>query len=157
MSQNCNRINNFFRRNVFCILILIEGEKGNRNLKKKIIQEIFTNETDYVFHERWQLTSLQNSKNIWAQVNRTMCKCKNTTRDKTSLTTRWNGWKSTNLQNWETGLQHYVQRCVSVSVLVVVCQKEQFTWSRTVNLWMKASARTKTLVWSWTQTLENTW
>lgn len=75
MSQNCNRINNFFRRNVFCILILIEGEKGNRNWKK-IMQEIFTNETNYVFHERWQLTSLQNSKNIWAQVNRTMCKWK---------------------------------------------------------------------------------
>lgn len=155
MSQNCNRINNFFRRNVFCILILIEGEKGNRNLKKNNAGNL--HKWDRLCIERWQLTSLQNSKNICAQVNRTMCKCKNTTRDKTSLTTRWNGWKSTNLQNWETGLQHYVQRCVSVSVLVVVCQKEQFTWSRTVNLWMKASARTKTLVWSWTQTLENTW
>lgn len=32
----------------FVFVILIEG---NRNLKK-IMQEIFTNETDYVFHER---------------------------------------------------------------------------------------------------------
>lgn len=74
MSQNCKLINHFFRRNVFCILILIEGEKGNRNFKK-LMQEVLTSETDYVFHERWQLTSLQNSKNIWAQVNRNMCKC----------------------------------------------------------------------------------
>lgn len=156
MSQNCNRINNFFRRNVFCILILIEGGKGNRNLKKNNAGNLHKWDRLCI---PWEMTAHQFGKyqKHMSTGKQDYVQMQKYNTWQTSLTTRWNGWKSTNLQNWKTGLQHYVQRCVSVSVLVVVCQKEQFTWSRTVNLWMKASARTKTLVWSWTQTLENTW